>query len=158
MIIYLYNYNILHQLQTYLFWLSSLQYFMQIIPWIHIYSLKMYINKSSSSYFKYIHIRKCWPKQGEGKLTIYVRLLRMLACRKWILGGHFFPRVLVKIFSTYFSTHDECRDIFEKFVENVETFIKCRKKSKKLKQAQGKKNCKQISFLQTPTFDTDVHR
>ena len=52
--------------------------------------------------------------------------------------GVFFP-VLVEVFSTYFSTQDECRDIFaeffgrslarvKKFVENVEIFIECQEK------------------------------
>ena len=48
----------------------------------------------------------------------------------------FFFQVLFEIFLMYFSTQDECRDIFdvffgpsvarvEKFVENVETFVEC---------------------------------
>ena len=47
----------------------------------------------------------------------------MLACRKWIWAGNFFFRVLVEIFSTYFSTRDECRDIRQvsKKVEKIET-------------------------------------
>ena len=83
----------------------------------------------------------------------------MLACGNENLAGNFFSKclsrvfLLVEIFSTNFLTQDECRDIFdiffspsiarvEKYIENVEAFVECRKsqdRQKYLRQALEKK-------------------
>ena len=71
-------------------------------------------------------------------------------CAEMKFKRAFFFRVLVEIFSMYFSIQDECRDIFdeffgpsvarvEKFIENVETFIECQKIVKKVKKKHEEK-------------------
>ena len=85
-----------------------------------------------------IDLHSLWQRVKK-KISYLCTSVLNVGVQKLNLSGHFFFLMLVEIFSTYFSTRDKCRDIFDEFfrrsvervkklVKNVETFVECLEK------------------------------